>query len=312
MTVGGMAEDDTGTVTPRGANARFGHVITAMVTPMDADGRVLLARAAEVATWLLANGSDAVVVNGTTGESPTTSVEEKLALVSAVAEAVGPEKVIAGAGGNNTAEVVELARRSEDAGAGAILSVAPYYNRPSQEGLYRHFRAIAEAVNLPVILYNVPARTVANIEASTTARLATDVPNIVGTKEASANLAQVGEIARTTPDDFLIYSGDDGSCYPTLALGGAGVISVISHVAGPGLAALHRAWFAGDVAEATRLFLKTLPLTRALFSAPSPAPTKYALSLLGQEVGPVRLPLVDLTPAERDVVATAVREYLGG
>ncbi len=294
----------------RGSNARFGHLITAMVTPLDSEGRVLLKRAQELAQWLLENGSDALVINGTTGESPTTTLEEKIALVNAVVEVVGPEKVIAGAGGNNTAEVVELAERSEAAGAGAILSVAPYYNKPSQEGLYRHFRSIAESVNLPVILYNVPARTITNIEATTTARLANDVPNIIGTKEASANMAQVGEIARTTSNDFLIYSGDDGTILPTLALGGAGVISVISHIAGGELASLHRAWFAGNITEATRLFLKTLPLTRALFSAPSPAPTKFALSLIGQEVGGVRLPLVDLTPAERDVVAAALREYL--
>jgi 4-hydroxy-tetrahydrodipicolinate synthase len=293
----------------RGTNGRFGRVITAMVTPMDTEGRVLLNRAAELARWLLENGSDAVVVNGTTGESPTTTTEEKSALVNTVVEAVGRERVIAGAGGNNTAEVVELARRAEDAGASAILSVAPYYNKPSQEGLYRHFRAVAEAVNLPVLLYNVPTRTITNIEATTTARLSADVSNIIGTKEASANLAQIGEIARLTPDTFDSYSGDDATTLPMLALGSAGVISVISHVAGPDLAAMHRAWFAGDAAEAARLFLKTLPLTRALFSAPSPAPTKYALSLVGQEVGGVRLPLVDLTSSEQTVVATALREY---
>lgn len=293
----------------RGQNARFGHVITAMATPLDGQGRVLLDRAALLARWLLANGSDAVVVNGTTGESPTTSVEEKVALVAAVAEGVGRGRVIAGAGGNNTHEVIELAQRSEQAGAGALLSVAPYYNKPSQEGLYRHFRAIAESVNLPVVLYNVPGRTVANIEAETTARLARDVSNIVGTKEASANLAQVGEILRRTPDSFDVYSGDDGTFLPQLALGGAGVISVISHVVGPDLAALHRAWFSGDATTAARLFLKTLPVTRALFSAPSPAPTKYALGLLGQEVGGVRLPLVELTPDEQEIVANALREY---
>jgi 4-hydroxy-tetrahydrodipicolinate synthase len=293
----------------RGANGRFGRVITAMVTPMDAEGRVLLNRAVELAHWLLKNGSDAVVVNGTTGESPTTTAEEKSALVNAIVEAVGREKVIAGAGGNNTAEVIELARGAENAGAGAILSVAPYYNKPSQEGLYRHFRAVAESVNLPVLLYNVPPRTITNIDANTTARLAAAVPNIVGTKEASANMAQVGEIARLTPDTFDIYSGDDATVLPMLALGGAGVISVISHVAGPEMAAVHRAWFGGDRAEAARLFIKTLPLTRALFSAPSPAPTKYALSLVGQEVGGVRLPLVDLTSPEQEAVAVALRDF---
>lgn len=293
----------------RGEKARFGHVITAMVTPFDEQGRVHLGRAVEVARWLLANGSDALVVNGTTGESPTTTTEEKLALVAAISESVGKEKVIAGAGGNNTAEVVELAQRSEEAGAGGILTVTPYYNKPSQEGLYRHFRAVAEAVNLPVILYNVPGRTITNIEASTTARLAADVPNIVGTKEASANLAQVGEIIRRTPETFDVYSGDDGTVLPQLALGGAGVISVISHVVGPDFAALHRAWFAGDREEAARLFLNTMPVTRALFLAPSPAPTKYALSRVGQSVGGVRLPLVELTAPEQEAVAAALRDY---
>ena len=295
--------------TLRGANARFGSLITAMVTPFDSAGRVRYDRAAELAQWLIAQGNNALVINGTTGESPTTSVEEKVELIATVVRAIGRDKVIAGAGGNNTAEVVELAEKSAAAGAGAILTVAPYYNKPSQEGLYRHFRAVADAVELPVILYNVPARTITNIEAVTTARLANDAPNIIGTKEASANMAQVGEIARLTSEDFLLYSGDDGSFLSTLALGGAGVISVISHVVSPDLAAVNRAWFAGDAAEAARLYLKTLPLTRAIFSAPSPAPVKYALSLLGQDVGPVRLPLVDLDAPEKSVVTAAMREY---
>ena len=294
----------------RGQNARWGHLITAMVTPMDDQGRILPGRAAEVARYLLANGSEAVVVNGTTGESPTTTLAEKITLVRAVVEAVGGDRVIAGAGGNATAEVVELARQSREAGAGALLSVAPYYNKPSQEGLYRHFRTVAEAAGgLPVCLYNVPGRTITNIEPTTTARLARDVPNIVATKEASGNMAQVGEIIRTTPDTFDVYSGDDATILPTLALGGAGVISVISHVVGPDLAALHRAWFAGDATEATRLFLATLPLTRALFAAPSPAPVKYALGRIGQPVGPVRLPLVDLGDTEAATLARALAAY---
>lgn len=295
----------------RGENARFGHVLTAMVTPLTPDGAQLdLDRAAALAHWLLERGSDGLVLNGTTGESPTTSLEEKIALVRAVREAVGNDvPLLAGAGGNDTAEVIELARRSHEAGATGLLSVAPYYNKPSQEGLYRHFRAIAEATPLPVVLYNVPARTITNIEPGTTARLAREVPNIVGTKEASANLAQVGEILRLTPSTFDVYSGDDATILPTLALGGAGVISVISHVAGSHLAYLHHAWFAGDREQAAQVFLKTLPLVRAIFSAPSPAPVKYALSLVGQPVGPVRLPLVDLDEAERRVVADALRQY---
>jgi 4-hydroxy-tetrahydrodipicolinate synthase len=281
-----------------------------MVTPLDAAGRILPERAGEIARWLLSQGSESVVVNGTTGESPTTSLDEKVELVRAVVAAVGSERVIAGAGGNNTAEIVELAVRSRSAGASCLLSVAPYYNKPSQEGLYRHFRAIAHAAgDLPVLLYNVPGRTITNIEPTTTARLAADVPNIIGTKEASANMAQVAEIVRTTPDDFLVYSGDDATILPTLALGGAGVISVISHAVGPDLASLMRLWFSGDREGALRKFVATLPVTRALFSAPSPAPTKFALSLLGQDAGPVRLPLVDLDDAEKMAVAAALREY---
>ena len=294
----------------RGQNARFGHVLTAMVTPFDAANQVDLDRAGELARWLLENGSDGIVLNGTTGESPTTTLAEKAELIRAVRAAVGPNAILmAGAGGNATAEVVELAKHSHHAGASAILSVAPYYNKPSQEGLYRHFRAVAEATPLPLVLYNVPGRTITNIEASTTARLAKDAPAIVGTKEASANMAQVGEIVRTTPDDFDVYSGDDGTILPTLALGGAGVISVISHVVGPDIAAVHAAWFAGDVAGAARRFLPLLPVTRALFSAPSPAPVKYALSLVGQHAGGVRLPLVDLSEDEKTVVAQALRAH---
>lgn len=293
----------------RGSTARFGHLITAMATPLDAEGRVDLPRAAALAAYLLENGSEAVVVNGTTGESPTTTMAEKGELVRAVVQAVGAKKVIAGAGGNNTAEIVALARLSHEAGASAILSVAPYYNKPSQEGLYRHFRAIADATPLPMLLYNVPARTITNIEPGTTARLAQDAPTIVGTKEASANLPQIGEIIRTTPEDFDVYSGDDATVLPHLALGGAGVISVISHIVGPDLAALHRAWFAGDPAEAARLFLKTLPVTRAVFCAPSPAPLKYALSLIGQPIGGVRLPLVAVNDAEKKIIEDALREY---
>lgn len=293
----------------RGQNARWGHVITAMVTPFDATGAVDLARTAALARHLCQNGSDALVINGTTGESPTTTSEEKIALVRAACQAVGPEKVIAGVGGNNTAEVVHLAKLSQEAGATALLAVAPYYNKPSQEGLYRHFRAVGDATNLPVVLYNVPGRTITNIDAQTTARLARDAQTIVGTKEASANMAQVAEITRTTSDDFDIYSGDDATILPTLALGGAGVISVVSHLIGPDLARLHAAWYGGDRETALAIFVKTLPVTRAIFSAPSPSPLKWAMEQVGQPVGGVRLPLVELTVEEQEIVALALRDH---
>lgn len=283
--------------------------MTAIVTPFDAADAVDFPRAERLARWLLANGSDSLVVNGTTGESPTTDGDEKYEMVRVVATAIGKEKTIAGVGGNDTRAVVKTAVRAMEAGAGALLAVAPYYNKPSQEGLYRHFRAVAEATPLPVILYNVPGRTITNIEAITTARLAKDVPNIVATKEASANLAQVAEITRTTPDTFDIYTGDDATVLPTLALGGAGVISVVSHLCGVDLRNACEAWFAGDPSGALRLFLRTLPLTRAVFSAPSPSPLKYALWRIGQGVGGVRLPLVELTGTEERVVDAALIEY---
>jgi 4-hydroxy-tetrahydrodipicolinate synthase len=293
----------------RGENARFGHVLTAMVTPFDNEGNVDYPRAVEIAQYLLANGTDTLVINGTTGESPTTSTEEKLRLVSAIVKAVGAPQVMAGIGGNDTASVIELARQSHEAGASSLLAVVPYYNKPSQEGIYRHFRAAAEATPLPVVLYNVPGRTITNIDPATTARLARDVQTIVGIKEASANLWQVGETLRLTPDTFDVYSGDDSTILPLLSLGGAGVISVVSHVIGPDLAEMHRAWFAGHREEAAHLFLRTLPLTRAIFSAPSPAPLKYAMETIGVPAGGVRLPLVDLNEAEKQVVLRALSDY---
>ena len=283
--------------------------MTAMVTPFDAGGAVDLTRTAELAHYLLTHGTDTLVINGTTGESPTTDSGEKYALVQAAVQAVGKGKIIAGVGGNDTRAVVETAKRAHDAGAGALLAVAPYYNKPSQEGLYRHFRAVADATPLPVMLYNVPGRTITNIDADTTARLARDASNIVATKEASMNMAQVAEIARLTPDTFDIYSGDDASVLPTLALGGAGVVSVVSHLCGRDLQASVAAWFGGDITESRRLFLATLPLTRAVFSAPSPSPLKYAMAKIGQPVGGVRLPLVELTDAEERSVDAALTSY---
>ena len=197
----------------RGMNPRWGYVVTAMVTPFDDNNAVDFAEAVALAKWLLENGSDALVINGTTGESPTTSRDEKAALVKAIVEAIGSEKVLAGVGGNNTAEVIESACDAKAAGAGAILAVVPYYNKPSQEGLYQHFKAVASATELPVMLYNVPSRTITNLEPATVARLATDCPTIVAVKEASANLQQVGEILRQTPASFNVYSGEIGRAH---------------------------------------------------------------------------------------------------
>jgi 4-hydroxy-tetrahydrodipicolinate synthase len=293
----------------RGMQARWGHIVTAMVTPFDESNVVDFSEAVALAKWLLENGSDALVINGTTGESPTTTSKEKAALVAAIVEAIGAEKVIAGVGGNNTAEVIEAAHDAKAAGAGALLAVVPYYNKPSQEGLYQHFKAIASATDLPVMLYNVPARTITNLEPATVVRLAADCPTIVAIKEASANLQQIGEIVRQTPVSFDVYSGDDGTILPILALGGCGVVSVISHVIGPELQAVHRAWFAGKQAEAAEIFLRTLPVAKIMFSVPSPAPTKLALRALGKKVGLVRLPLVDCNEGESESILGVLKTH---
>ena len=293
----------------RGATPRWGYVVTAMVTPFDENNAVDFGEAVALAQWLLENGSDALVINGTTGESPTTTRAEKAALVKAIVEALGSEKVIAGVGGNNTAEVIEAAHDAKAAGASALLAVVPYYNKPSQEGLYQHFKAVASATDLPMMLYNVPGRTITNLEPTTVVRLATDCPTIVALKEASANLQQIGEVLRQTPANFDVYSGDDGTILPQLALGGCGVVSVISHVIGSDLQAVHQAWFGGAPDVAATLFLKTLPIAKVMFSVPSPAPTKCALRALGKKVGKVRLPLVDCSAAESQIILTAMEEY---
>ena len=294
--------------TLRGANARFGNLLTAMATPLYPDGSIDFAGAQTLAKWLMAEGNDALVINGTTGESPTTSDDEKLDLLDAIIEAIGADKVVAGAGGNDTRHIAKLAAASAAKGVAGILSVAPYYNKPCQEGIYRHFRAIADAAAIPVLLYNVPGRTIANIDAATTERIALDQENVIGTKEASGNMMQVADIVSRTPDTFDVYSGDDGTLLPHLAVGGCGIISVISHVATPQMKAVCTKWFAGDAAGAREAFLPTLGITRMSFAQPSPAPTKAALSLLGKPAGPVRLPLVDLNQSQLETLAAFMTE----
>jgi len=294
--------------TLRGANARFGNLLTAMATPLHADGSIDFAGAQTLAKWLMAEGNDALVINGTTGESPTTTDEEKLDLLDAIIEAIGADKVVAGAGGNDTRHICKLAAASAAKGVAGILSVAPYYNKPCQEGIYRHFRAVADAAAIPVLLYNVPGRTIANIDAATTERIAAEQENVIGTKEASGNMMQVADIVSRTPDTFDVYSGDDGTLLPHLAVGGCGIISVFSHIATPQMKDICNKWFAGDAAGAREAFLPTLGITRMIFAQPSPAPTKAALSLLGKPAGPVRLPLVDLTQPQLEALAAFMTE----
>jgi 4-hydroxy-tetrahydrodipicolinate synthase len=284
-----------------GASATdFGRVITAMVTPYDREGRVDYAQAVRLAQRLAAHGTTAVVVSGTTGESPCLSGEEKLTLFREIAQGLrgSGTRVIAGTGNYNTHESIELTREAEREGVDGFLLVVPYYNNPPQEGLYRHFRAIAAATELPCIVYNVPTRTVRNMEASTVARLAADVPNIVGVKEASGNMDQVAEIVRTTPAGFRVWSGNDGDTYTIVCLGGYGVVSVASHLIGSQIAAMIERTVAGDLAAGSRMHLEQLPLARALFPpvAPvaSPSPVKAALNMAGFDVGGLRLPLIEL------------------
>jgi 4-hydroxy-tetrahydrodipicolinate synthase len=276
----------------------LGRVLTAMVTPFDAAGQVDHQRAAELALRLIDEGSDGLVVSGTTGESPTLTKDEKIALFRTIKQAVGDRAtVVAGTGSYSTAEAVSLTQAAEAAGVDGILVVSPYYNKPNQAGLKAHFTAVAAATSLPVLLYNHPGRTGVTIEAPLMAELA-KVPNIVGVKDSSGSLDLVTAYRLKCPAAFLIYSGDDPLTLHYLATGGHGVISVTSHVAGLEVKAMIEAWLRGDHAEALKLHLATYELSKVLFCAPSPAPTKAALAKLGFPVGGLRLPLVEMTGAE--------------
>lgn len=293
--------------------AVFGRVLTAMVTPFDARGRLDEDGIARMAAHLLDNGSDGIVAAGTTGESPTLSHDEKLRLFTLVKQAVGSRgKVIAGTGGNDTATSIRLTQEAAELGVDGALLVVPPYNRPSQEGLYQHFKAIANAApELPCMLYNVPPRTAQNMDAATTIRLANDVSNITATKEAANNLVQVAEIVGGTDDDFSVYSGDDAMTLPLLAVGGQGVVSVTAHLVGSDMQAMCRAFFAGQLDEAARLNIKMLPIVRACFqpTTPSPAPLKAALQMLGLPSGPLRLPLVEANEKEKNIMRAAMADY---
>lgn len=287
--------------------SQFGPLVTAMVTPFASDGTVDYARAEELASRLIDTGSTGLVLSGTTGESPTLSPAEKVELFRVVKEAVGSIPVIANTGDNETAFSVELTQLAENAGIDGILMVVPYYNRPSQEGLFQHFKKIAESVSLPCLLYNVPGRSARNMDAETTARLA-EIPNIVGIKEASADLTQIAAIRTQTPDAFQIYSGNDSDVLPMLTLGCCGVISVVSHIAGPLMYELMEAFWSGDILRSRELHLRLLPVIDAIFPAtsPNPAPIKAALELQGFDCGGLRLPLVECTAQERENIRIAM------
>lgn len=289
----------------------WGSVITAMATPFRADGAVDYDRAAELARRLVDGGSTGIVVAGTTGESPTLSDEEKLQLLRVVKDAVaGRAAVLAGTGTYDTAHSVHLSQQAQRLGADGLLVVVPYYNRPTQEGLYRHFKAVAESTDLPVLMYNIPGRTGTNMLPETVARLS-EVRNVAGIKEASGSLDQVSEIRRRTPEHFLVYSGDDSLTLPYLSVGAVGIVSVASHLVGREIREMIAHFQAGRVEEARRIHLRLFPLFRALFIAPNPVPLKAALELAGFPVGKPRLPLVEATEKEREQIAAAMREAMG-
>jgi 4-hydroxy-tetrahydrodipicolinate synthase len=280
--------------------------IVALVTPMHEDGSVDYDQLRQLIDWHIAEGTDCIGVVGTTGESPTVSVEEHCEIIRvSVQHARGRVPIMAGAGANSTVEAIELTRFAKQVGADCSLQVVPYYNKPSQEGIYRHFRAIAEAVDLPVVLYNVPGRTVADMQPETALRLA-QVPGVIGIKEASGNIERAAWLIKQAPKGFSIYSGDDGTAVALMLLGGHGNVSVTANVAPRLMHEMCMAAIQGDVKRAAALHLQLLPLHRHLFCEPSPAPTKWALQQLGRCRPTVRLPLVELTETGQASVAAAL------
>lgn len=280
----------------------FGKILTAMVTPFDANGEIDWPRTAELIEHLIVEQeTDGLVICGTTGESPTLSDEEKLRLFEFAVEKANKRcKILAGTGSYNTAHSITLSKEAEKIGVDGVLLVAPYYNRPTQEGLYQHFRAIAASINLPVMLYNVPKRTGVNIEPETTIRLS-HLENIVAIKEA-VDLEQIAEIRSRAAEGFRIYSGDDAMTIPILSIGGHGIISVATHLIGKEMRAMVNAFEQGNTEEAGRLHRELLPVFKGLFICPNPVPVKYVLNLKGLPVGSVRLPLVEPNEQEKDQI----------
>jgi len=287
----------------------LGRVLTAMATPFDHEGEVDYDQAKRLALALLEAGSDGLVVAGTTGEAPTLSHDEKLALFREVKAAVGDRgAVIAGTGTNNTAASIDLSREAESIGVDALLLTAPYYSRPPQEGLFRHFQAIAAATSLPCILYNIPSRTAVNVTAETQLRLA-EIPNMAGVKEASGDLEQIAEIIEGA-HDFLVWSGDDQMALPVVAIGGYGVIGVSTHLVGLQMRAMIEAQLDGRGAEAATIHRRLLPLMKTLMTtAPNPIPLKYALNHVGFQVGGLRLPLIEADAAVAESVVAELSRH---
>jgi 4-hydroxy-tetrahydrodipicolinate synthase len=284
----------------------IGRLLTAMITPFKADGSVDYAAAEKLAAMLVADGSDGVVVSGTTGESPALSDDEKIELVKAIKQAIPGKNVVAGTGSNDTHHSVKLSERAMKAGADALLAVVPYYNKPPQEGMYQHFKAISEAG--PTIMYNIQGRTAVNMTAATTLRCA-ELPGILGVKEASGDLDQIGLVCAGRPATFKVWSGDDSWTLPVMAVGGYGVICVVSHLAGRAMKSLIEAYNQADNETARRIHLGLLPVIKTLMTtASNPVPIKSALNAMGFPAGPFRLPLVPLTDEQLKSVMGTIRE----
>lgn len=287
----------------------FGRLLTAMVTPFNADGSINHEAGADFADWLLANGSDGLVVEGSTGEAATMDMDEKIKFMQTIVARVnGRAKIVAGAGTNCTASTIDLVKKMEACGVDGVLVVGPYYNKPTQEGYYQHFAAVAKATKLPIIVYNVPGRTGGNIAPETVARLAADFSNIVAIKEAAGNVAQTAELYRVLPEDFSIYSGDDGLILPFLSVGACGLISVLANVNGNLLQQLMQAYSEGRVKDAADLNKVMVPLAKAMFIESNPIPIKAAVTkVTGIEAGAPRLPLTPISAAAEAKLDAALK-----
>lgn len=287
----------------------FGRLLTAMVTPFNADGSINYEAGADFADWLLANGSDGLVVEGSTGEAATMDMDEKIKFMQTIVARVnGRAKIVAGAGTNCTASTIDLVKKMEACGVDGVLVVGPYYNKPTQEGYYQHFAAVAKATKLPIIVYNVPGRTGGNIAPETVARLAADFSNIVAIKEAAGNVAQTAELYRVLPEDFSIYSGDDGLILPFLSVGACGLISVLANVNGNILQQLMQAYSEGRVKDAADLNKVMVPLAKAMFIESNPIPIKAAVSkVTGINAGAPRLPLTPISAAAEAKLDAALK-----
>jgi len=288
---------------------KFGRLLTAMVTPFDAKGEVDYAQARKLARALMKSGSDGILVSGTTGESPTLTTDEKLRLFAEVkAERGGQGTVIAGTGNYNTRESIHFTKEAEKLGVDGCLLVVPYYNRPTQEGIFRHFSAIAEDTTLPCILYNVPSRTSSNMASETVIRLS-KVGNIVAVKEASANFRQIAEIIDGVEPGFLVYSGNDGDTFPLMAMGGYGVVGVITHLVGLQTKDMMNKLLAGKFLEAAAIHRRLLPLVDAMFLGANPIPLKFAMNHLGFQVGPTRLPLCEPDEKTAEKILATLKKH---